>query len=597
MLCAPPLIMDLFRSQGLKSVVYGGMIVAIMVVFVIQFGPNNQKQTTQKHGCIAEVRGVCVSDRDYSTTLRLIAGGADDETITQFQLKRWVVEGLVERELLVQDAARLGLSISDKDLNRQLIKGQALVSISMQTPPIVAYRLGLNLAIPFRNIAVKGADGKFDKKTYEQSLNMALRRSPQEFREMQEHEMLAQRMRDMIRSRVRISDGEGFELYKQEKSKASIKYVVFDRSWFAKKLVPSTDKDVQDWAKTHNKEIEDTWKTRQEKFKNGCRKTRHILVKVSETASDEAKSEAKKKIEAALKRVKDGESFAKVAEQTSEGPTGPLGGYLGCVVPGSMVKPFEMAMMTAKEGAVTGIVTTQFGYHILLVDKILKEKDSIEAGRSEIAKNLMLGMEGESKAASAAKQVREGVAAGKSLEEATKTVIDALLASVPKEKSEKEKTKDSEDKTKKNKDDKKDKGEKKEEKPKEPEPKDDTAPHIEDASDFGPTDSPLPGVAMGTDVAALVFQLKKVGETPSDVIRMNQGYAVIQLSEKKSAKRADFDKDKGDFLAQLLAAKQQDSLVLYVKRLKDAAKKETKIAPGYGQGEALKPGNEKGKTP
>jgi len=79
----------------------------------------------------------------------------------------------------------------------------------------------------------------------------------------------------------------------------------------------------------------------------------HILVK--------SESEAK----AVLERLKKGEKFGNVAQAVSSCPSGKNGGDLGTFTRGKMVKEFETAAFALQKGEVSGIVKTQFGYHII----------------------------------------------------------------------------------------------------------------------------------------------------------------------------------------------------------------------------------------
>lgn len=96
----------------------------------------------------------------------------------------------------------------------------------------------------------------------------------------------------------------------------------------------------------------------------------HILVKVAKDADAATKAAARKKIEDVQKRLKKGEKFSDLARAVSEGPSSKNGGDLGFFGRGQMVKPFEDAAFALKKGEVSGIVETQFGYHIIkLTDK------------------------------------------------------------------------------------------------------------------------------------------------------------------------------------------------------------------------------------
>ncbi|MEM2081462.1 MAG: peptidylprolyl isomerase [Candidatus Bathyarchaeia archaeon] len=79
----------------------------------------------------------------------------------------------------------------------------------------------------------------------------------------------------------------------------------------------------------------------------------HILVKTE--------SEAK----AVLERLKKGEKFSAIAQQVSLCPSKKRGGDLGTFTRGKMVKEFENAAFALKKGEISGIVKTQFGYHII----------------------------------------------------------------------------------------------------------------------------------------------------------------------------------------------------------------------------------------
>ena len=85
----------------------------------------------------------------------------------------------------------------------------------------------------------------------------------------------------------------------------------------------------------------------------------HILVKGEGKANE------------LMEKIKAGESFAELAKQNSECPSGKRGGDLGWFGRGRMVREFENAAFDGEKGAVVGPVKTQFGSHLI---KILDKK-------------------------------------------------------------------------------------------------------------------------------------------------------------------------------------------------------------------------------
>ena len=113
----------------------------------------------------------------------------------------------------------------------------------------------------------------------------------------------------------------------------------------------------------------------------------HILIKHG--ADDAAKAASRKKIEAVRKRLAEGEDFATVAKEVSEGPSAPKGGDLGFFGRGQMVKPFEMAAFALAPNTVSDVVTTRFGLHLIkVVEKEPEKVVAYEEAKTQIMANL-----------------------------------------------------------------------------------------------------------------------------------------------------------------------------------------------------------------
>ena len=79
----------------------------------------------------------------------------------------------------------------------------------------------------------------------------------------------------------------------------------------------------------------------------------HILVKTE------------KEVNTILDRIKKGDKFSAIAKEVSICPSKKRGGDLGTFGRGQMVKEFENAAFALEKGQISGIVKTQFGYHII----------------------------------------------------------------------------------------------------------------------------------------------------------------------------------------------------------------------------------------
>ena len=90
----------------------------------------------------------------------------------------------------------------------------------------------------------------------------------------------------------------------------------------------------------------------------------HILIRA--VPGEEARKKALEKIEAIRQRLLAGEDFATLARENSEDPgSASRGGDLGFMSRGEFVREFEEAAFKLEPGAISEIVTSQFGYHII----------------------------------------------------------------------------------------------------------------------------------------------------------------------------------------------------------------------------------------
>ncbi|MEP6739284.1 MAG: SurA N-terminal domain-containing protein [Caldimonas sp.] len=162
----------------------------------------------------------------------------------------------------------------------------------------------------------------------------------------------------------------------QAPEEATIEYVVLDLDALKKGLALSED-DLRKYYTENEKRY-----TSPEE-----RRASHILVKADKDAPKAERAKARAKADELLAEVrKNPASFAEIARKNSDDDgSAPKGGDLDFFGRGAMVKPFEDAAFGLKQGETSGVVESDFGFHIIQVTGARGgEKKSFESVRSEI---------------------------------------------------------------------------------------------------------------------------------------------------------------------------------------------------------------------
>lgn len=291
-----------------------------------------------------------------------------EEMAKKLNLKERAVKELVNRVLLLQEARRLGLKVTEEEVEASIHGNPAFQK-----------------------------DGLFDKATYARALQRA-RLATKDFEANQKEMLLINKLQGLILTSVKVSDPEVLEAYRQGFEKinldmislnpADFKDVSFTpeelREYFSKHKdefkLPAKVKiryllfDPKDYSKqipVSAKEIEDYYENNKEKFGQPKRvKVRHILIK-TDAGDKEGTAKAKQRAESVREEAAKGKDFAQLAKQNSEDPgTKDRGGEIGFISKGMVVPEFEQAAFSMKAGEISGVIQTQFGFHILKVDEI-----------------------------------------------------------------------------------------------------------------------------------------------------------------------------------------------------------------------------------
>ncbi|MFQ5561289.1 MAG: peptidylprolyl isomerase, partial [Nitrospinota bacterium] len=260
-------------------------------------------------------------------------------------------------------------------------------------------------------------NGKFDRQRYLQILR-ANKLHPGDYEAGYRNNVKVQKMEEIIASGVLLSEKEVLEAYSLENEQAQASYLVIDNDFFEKKVDVNSDElknffdTTKETFKTKEKlttsllvsepsafeqginiqeeRVTEFYETNQKSFLVPKQiKARHILIRTSGGLNEDDDKKALKKAEEVLQLVKGGGDFADHAKEHSDDFSSREGGDLGFFSKGRMVKPFEDVAFSLKEGEISGIVKTQFGYHIIKVEKIREEKiKPIEIVKVEIENRL-----------------------------------------------------------------------------------------------------------------------------------------------------------------------------------------------------------------
>lgn len=550
-------MLSFFRKGGAAQVFGGAIVFAIIIVFVLEFRAGGGSPSgSLAEECAVKVKGKCIAPNDFHAAFNLvIPRGIPPKQARALELRAKVLEGLVERELLLLEAKRLGISISGEEIDDSLFLGRAHVSIPVADLPYLAVplRIGFEMVrlMPVQNFKTK----KFDYTVYERVVRNLSGRSAREFKEIQRAEMVAARVREAVRSRVRVSDQEALLAFRRERSKAVIRVAKLPRDWFGRYVADISDEVVDAWADSNSAQVDGAWKSAEKAWKAGCPLMSEIFVQVPPAWDDDQKVILRDKIEQAKKRVDAGEDFAAVARQMSEGPTAPMGGELGCMSDG-YGEGHETLLEAAKglqPGEASVVLETKKGFHIVLHQGVLAEGDVEKVARRVLARRMSAQAAADTLAKEFGEKLMARAKEGGKLEELTNALARKFaLRAYAKEPKEDEKI---------------------------PALEDPVRPRMEVSAPFTRTSGApvLEALPTGSPPEAIAFQLEKEGAVHPELILTRSGFAVMQLKEKTTVTKEDFEKEKGDFLRQLTLMKQSDALTRYVASLRKANSKKIEI--------------------
>ncbi|GGG92093.1 peptidylprolyl isomerase [Silvibacterium dinghuense] len=327
---------------------------------------------------------------------------------------------LIQQQILLNEAHRLGLTVTDEDVRRFLHTGM------------------------WGEVLFPG--GKYiGDAQYANFVSEQFGLSRDKFEDQLKKEILTNRLQALITGSVTVSDAEVRTTYIQQGTKIKFDYAVLSSDDLRKTINP-TDTELQAFFKQNaaryatavpearkiqyfaftdtnlpqgapqvsDAEIQQYYTAHQKDYQIEDQvKVRHILIKV-DGSDPKADAAAKAKAQGILDQLHHGGDFAALAKANSDDPGSKVqGGELGWIKHGTTVPEFDKAAFSLAPGQTSGLVRTQFGYHIIQTEeKQTAHTRPLDEVKPEIQAMLIRQKEGQQELAFAAQLSSEAQKSG-----------------------------------------------------------------------------------------------------------------------------------------------------------------------------------------
>ena len=383
-----------------KHRIFSQIILVLIVLTFALFGVDSYLRGRDAADVVAEIGSAGISQREYG----IMVSQAQDRLRPQAQqnpqaaeylqsdaFKRSVLNEMIQRRVLLNQAAQMGMAVSENELR------EVIGSVS----------------------AFFDENGQFSAEKYEQLLR-AQNLSPAEFERQIEQDLIVGRLQNTISETAIVADSTVRRLVKQRGQQREVSQLIFSPVEYREKITV-TDEDTKKYFDDNKElfklperarveylvlneeaaaetvsvtdaELEQSYNDRLSEFQTKEeRRASHILISVAESASSDEKDAAKKTAIEVLAKLnaKEG-SFAELAKQFSNDPgSAENGGDLGFFEKGLMVESFDEAVFSASVGEIQGPIETQYGFHIIRLDEIKPlETTPIDEVREQLEKDI-----------------------------------------------------------------------------------------------------------------------------------------------------------------------------------------------------------------
>ena len=365
-------------------------IVLLLIIVTFGFFGVDSYRKSGSGDVPATVNGEKISQQEFDGALRQQQDRVREQAGSNFdpslfdkpEIKRMILDSLVNQRLLSSQARSIGLTLSDDQL------AQIIAGIEAFQKEGKFYKQRYEAALATQNMSPQLFESRVrDELSTRQLVDAYIKNGYSSqagadtlirLNEQQRIVRVAQVSPDLFLKQVKVEEAAVKEYYEknqkefQTPERARVEYLILS--------VPALFSQVT----VDDAEIKKYYDEHQSEFSTPeLRKAAHILIAVDAKASDSDKQAAQAKAEQVLQQVKQSPAqFAELAKKYSQDPgSAANGGDLGMFGRGMMVKPFDDAVFKLLVGEVSGLVQSDFGFHII---KLLAVKGGKTQGLNEV---------------------------------------------------------------------------------------------------------------------------------------------------------------------------------------------------------------------
>lgn len=344
------------------------------------FGVDSYMSSVGTGDDVAQIGDLKISQQQFQNTLReqqdrlrnQLGAQYDPKLLDTPEARKAILDDLVDQRLLMLEANKKGMFASDDAIRRTIGAIEAFkvdgkfnneryeAALRAQGMSPAGFEAQLRQDLTLQQLA--GAIGQSSLTA--RSVSDRVLALQTEKREVMEFRLGL----DSYLDKVKLADGAAKQFYDENSKQfevpeqARAEYVVLSMETIGAQLAV-TEAEVKAWYDGHKKQFEQPEE----------RRASHILIASEKLGRDKAKARA----EELLKEIrKNPASFAELAKKNSDDPgSAAKGGDLGYFGQGMMVKSFEEATQALKEGEISGVVESDFGFHIIKLTGIHAAKE------------------------------------------------------------------------------------------------------------------------------------------------------------------------------------------------------------------------------